>query len=138
MSDQQNATRRRFLQTTGAAAVAIAAAPTVLRGAAVKDDPVRVGHIGTGTRGWSLIRGTGASESAKVMAVCDVYKPHVERGVRAARNDDVKTYGNYRDLLGVAVEIAVVIATPPQLSERIVLNAVAAGKAVYCEKGLTM
>lgn len=138
MSDQPTATRRRFLRTTGAAAAAIAAAPTVLRGAKVKDAPVRVGHIGTGTRGWSLIRGAGASESAKVMAVCDVYKPHVERGVKAARNDDVKTYGDYRDLLADESIEAVVIATPDHWHEQMVLDAVAAGKAVYCEKGLTM
>ena len=116
----------------------IAAAPAVLRGATVKDDPVRVGHIGTGTRGWSLIRGTGKSESAKVVAVCDVYKPHVERGVEAARNDDVKTYVDYRDLLADENIEAVVIATPDHWHEQMVLDAVAAGKAVYCEKGLTM
>ena len=72
MSDQPGTTRRRFLQTTGAAAAAIVTAPAILRGATVKDAPVRVGHIGTGTRGWSLIQETGASDSAKVMAVCDV------------------------------------------------------------------
>ena len=87
MSDQATATRRHFLQTTGAAAASVATAPAVLRGATLKDDPVRVGHIGTGTRGWSLIRGTGKSASAKVTAVCDVYKPHVKRGVEAAGNE---------------------------------------------------
>lgn len=80
----------------------------------------------------------GHSFYAKVMAVCDVYKPHVERGVRAARNDDVKTYGNYHDLLADKSVEAVVIATPDHWHERMVLDAVAAGKAVYCEKGLTM
>lgn len=135
MPAQHTTTRRRFLQTTGAT---IAAAPTVLRGATVKDDPVRVGHIGTGTRGWSLIRGTGKSDSAKVVAVCDVYQPHVKRGVEAARNDDVKTYSDYHDLLADQTIEAVVIATPDHWHEQMVLDAVAAGKAVYCEKGLTM
>lgn len=135
MSDQQTTTRRRFIQATGAS---IATAPAVLRGATVKDDPVRVGHIGTGTRGWSLIRGTGKSDSAKVVAVCDVYQGHVKRGVEAARNDGVKTYGDYRELLADKDVEAVVIATPDHWHEQMVLDAVAAGKAVYCEKGLTM
>lgn len=138
MSNQPRATRRRFLRCGGAAAASILSAPAVLRGASVKNDPVRVGHIGTGTRGWSLIRGTGASELAKVVAVCDVYKPHAERGVEAARNDDVKTYLDYRDLLADKNVEAVVIATPDHWHEQMVLDAVAAGKAIYCEKGLTM
>ena len=65
-------------------ASALIAAPAILRGAAPTADPVRVGHIGTGTRGWDLIKYTGASDSAKVVAVCDVYKPHLRRGVAAA------------------------------------------------------
>ncbi len=138
MTDQPNTTRRQFLQTTGAVAAALVTAPTVLRGAQVKDAPVRVGHIGTGTRGWSLIRETGESELAQVVAVCDVYKPHVERGVKAARNDDVKVYDDYRDLLADPNVEAVFIATPDHWHEQMVLDAVAAGKAIYCEKGLTM
>jgi predicted dehydrogenase len=50
----------------------------------------------------------------------------------------VKTYGNYHDLLADKSVEAVVIATPDHWHERMVLDAVAAGKAVYCEKGLTM
>ena len=50
----------------------------------------------------------------------------------------MKTYGNYHDLLADKSVEAVVIATPDHWHERMVLDAVAAGKAVYCEKGLTM
>ena len=38
--------------------------PAVLRGASPTSDPVRVGHIGAGTRGWDLIKYNGASEAA--------------------------------------------------------------------------
>ena len=139
MVDQPNSDRRRFLQTAGATAAAVVAAPNILRGVEVQDDPVRVGHIGTGTRGWDLIRrGTGVSPLAKVVAVGDVYKPHVERAVKVAQNDDVKTYADYQDLLADKDVEAVVIATPDHWHEKMVLDAVAAGKAVYCEKGLTM
>jgi len=132
--------RRHFLQnasalTAGAAALAV---PRVLKGADVAADPVRVGHIGAGTRGWSLVRETGRSPLAKVVAVCDVYKPHVDRGVAAARNEDVKAVADYRDLLADDRIEAVVIATPDHWHEQMVVDAAAAGKAIYCEKGLTM
>jgi predicted dehydrogenase len=137
MSRPANTSRRRFLQSAGAVAAAATVAPAVLRGAGLKDDPVRVGHIGTGTRGWSLIRATGASESAKVVAVCDVYQPHVKRGVEAAHNENVKVYRDYHDLLADDQVEAVIIATPDHWHEQMVVDAVAAGKAIYCEKGLT-
>ncbi len=137
MSNRTATTRRQFLQTTGAAAAAIVAAPAVLRGATAADDPVRVGHIGAGTRGWSLIQETAASKSAQVVAICDVYKPHVERGVKAAGDKEVKTYTDYHDLLADKNVEAVIIATPDHWHEQMVIDAAAAGKAIYCEKGLT-
>jgi len=54
---------------------------------------------GTGTRGWDLIKYTGGTDSAKVVAVCGVYKPHLRTGAEAAGNRDVKTHLDYRDLL---------------------------------------
>ena len=109
----------------------------MLRGALPTADPVRVGHIGTGTRGWDLIKYTGATSSAKVVAVCDVYKPHLARGVAAAGNPDVKTHLDYRDLLADPKVEAVVIATPDHWHEAMLVDASNAGKAVYCEKGWT-
>ncbi len=128
-------TRRDFLAMTTAAAIA---APAVMRGLDLTRDPVRIGHIGSGTRGWGLIKFTGAISEAKVVAICDVYRPHLERGVEACGNPDVKRYTDYRDLLADPKVEAVVIATPDHWHEKMVLDAIAAGKAVYCEKGLTM
>ncbi len=130
--------RRTFLGTTALGASALLAAPAVLRGASPTADPVRVGHIGTGTRGWDLVKYTGATDSAKVVAVCDVYKPHLRRGVEAAHNPDVKTYLDYRDLLADPKVEAVIIATPDHWHEQMLLDAARAGKAVYCEKGWTV
>ena len=90
MIGKRQITRRDFLEVTGLGAAGVIAAPAVLRRASPTSDPVRVGHIATGTRGWDLIKYTGRTDSAKVVAVCDVYKPHLERGVKAANNPDVK------------------------------------------------
>jgi predicted dehydrogenase len=138
MPQTDNLSRRRFLHTTGTSAAALVAVPAVLRGVEPTADPVRIGHIGTGTRGWDLVKYTGRTDSAKVVAICDVYKPHVARGVEAAGNPDVKTYSNYKDLLADPKIEAVVIATPDHWHETMVLDAIRAGKAVYCEKGWTM
>lgn len=126
--------RRDFL-TIGAAAIA---APAILRGADLTKEPVRLGHIGLGTRGWDLIRYTGAIPEAKVVAVCDVYDGHLARGFDACGNPDAKRYKDYHDLLADPKVEAVVIATPDHWHEKMVLDAVAAGKAIYCEKGLTI
>ena len=99
MSSLTDVSRRDFIQTTGKAAAASLAAPAILRGASATDDPVRLGHIGLGTRGGNLVRYTGLLDACKVVAVCDVYKPHLEKGVRLSNNAEVRAYGSYHDLL---------------------------------------
>jgi predicted dehydrogenase len=126
-------TRRTML----AASAALIAAPAIVRGVEPTADPVRVGHIGTGTRGWDLIRYTGGTRAAKVVAVCDVYGPHLQRGVEAGGNPDAKRYHDYHDLLADPQVEAVIIATPDHWHEQMVIDASNAGKAVYCEKGFT-
>lgn len=134
MKIETSITRRDFL-AMGTAAIA---APAVLRGMDLARDPVRVGLIGSGTRGWGLVKFVGAIAEAKVVAVCDVYGPHLQRGFDSCGNPDAKRYTNYRDLLADPKVEAVIIATPDHWHEKMTLDAIAAGKAVYCEKGLTM
>ncbi len=134
MTNIHTITRRDFVALGATAAVA----PAILRGADLAREPVRIAHIGLGTRGWDLIRYTGAVPEAKVVAVCDVYAPHLKRGFEASGNPEAKQYHDYHDVLADRSVEAVVIATPDHWHERMVLDAVAAGKAIYCEKGLTM
>jgi len=141
MKHPDSVSRRDFIQTSGrpAAAVAIGAlgAPSVLGGAAPTADPVRIGQIGLGVRGGQHISAAGSRKSCKVVAVCDVYKPHLQKGVRLSNNPDVKAYADYQELLNDPQVEAVIIATPDHWHERMLLDAVAAGKDVYCEKGWT-
>jgi predicted dehydrogenase len=134
MNRTPSLSRRNFLALSTAAAVS---APAIIRGADLTKEPVRIGHIGLGTRGWDLIRYTGAIPEAKVVALCDVYAPHLARGLEACGNPEAKQYKDYHDLLADPKVEAVVIATPDHWHEKMVLDAVAAGKAIYCEKGLT-
>src|SRR5512133_680349 len=109
MNTDTSLTRRDFLAIGATAAVA---APAILRSADLTKEPVRVGHIGLGTRGWDLIKYTGAVPEAKVVALCDVYAPHLKRGLDTGGNPDAKQYKDYHDLLADPKVEAVVIATP--------------------------
>lgn len=138
MNDPQSLNRREFLRATSQAATTLAAAsafaPAVL-GAESPAKTIGVGCIGLGTRGGDLINAVVAVPGVKVVAVSDVYGPHRQKGVERSLNPDVKAYVNYLDLLADPKVEAVVIATPDHWHCQMVLDAVKAGKDIYCEKG---
>jgi predicted dehydrogenase len=133
-------TRRDFLKTTSAAAAIGAissASPNLFAGKGI-NDTIGVGCIGLGTRGGDLINAIAPTPGVKVVAVCDVYKPHLQKGIDRSLNPEVKPYTDYRDVLADKNVEAVVIATPDHLHCQMVLDAVKAGKDIYCEKGFAM
>jgi predicted dehydrogenase len=133
--------RRDFIRTSGGTAAAVVAgslaAPALLRGAAPTAEPVRLGHIGIGVRGTQLLSAAASNPGCKVVAVCDVYQPHLRKAAESANNPDVKSHTDYHELLNDPKVEAVVIGTPDHWHEQMLLDAVAAGKDVYCEKGWT-
>ncbi|RJP21646.1 MAG: hypothetical protein C4527_23425 [Candidatus Omnitrophota bacterium] len=146
MKKEERYSRRGFLKSSGKGATALAAmyagAPAVLA-AKSPNETIGVGHIGLGVRGGSLISEVagrqlgGGIEGAKVVAVCDVYKPHVEKGVQRSMNPDVKTYGDYHDVLTDPHVDVVVVATPDHWHAQMLIDAANAGKDIYIEKGWT-
>jgi predicted dehydrogenase len=141
MNASDSVDRRDFIRTSGRAAAALAAttivAPAILRGSEHTKEPVRLGHIGIGTRGKDLLRVAASNPGCRVVAVCDVYGPHLRNAAEASNHPEVKSYVDYHDLLSDPRVEAVVIATPDHWHEQMVLDAIAAGKDVYCEKGWT-
>ena len=106
---------------------------------AAPSDTVRLGVIGAGGRGTFVMAAFGRNPAIKIVAVCDVYEPNLERGISAASPSDPqkpRAYRHYPDLLNDRDVDAVLIATPEHWHHRMVLDALAAGKDIYVEKPL--
>lgn len=98
-------------------------------------DRIRAGVIGAGGRG-RLLTAEFKEIGAEIAAVCDVYQPNLEAGLKAA-STGARGYRDYRRLLEDRSLDAVIIATPDHWHARMVIDAVEAGKDVYVEKPLT-
>jgi predicted dehydrogenase len=121
--------RRRFL----GAAMASAASYSRVLGA---NDRIHVAGIGTGGRGDYLLGNVAQFEDAEIVAVCDVYEPHRLR-TKSRLAPAAQDYVDHRQVLDRRDVDAVVIATPDHWHVPITIDAVRAGKDVYCEKPVT-
>lgn len=130
-------TRRHFLKHTTTAAVTGAALATTRRATAA-NDRLGVGVIGTGSRGNSHLsmwqRMAQEENNVRIAAVCDVYRPRLER---AAQRYEATPYMDHRELLADPAVDIVSIATPDHHHGYQAIDAVRAGKDVYCEKPVT-
>jgi predicted dehydrogenase len=155
--DPNNVSRREFINTTAGAAAATAAgilaSPTAR--AAGANQRLGVGLIGAGLRGRAhldvLLRMFAEGRPVEPVAVCDVFNRHRDekaemlqhgyktsggRRVPGTRRKPLAT-GDYRQLLASRDVDVVVIATPDHWHGRMALEALRAGKHVYCERPLT-
>jgi predicted dehydrogenase len=114
--------RRKFLITTAASAAQVAGANDRIRGAI----------IGSGGRG-QYLTANFKELGVEMNAVCDVYEPNLQKGLKAAATG-AKPYDNYKRVLEEPAIDVVVIATPDHWHAQMVIDAVEAGKDVYVEK----
>jgi predicted dehydrogenase len=102
--------------------------------------PVSCAVIGCGVWGRELLKTLAVLTNIKVgalapvVAICDTYKPFLNRAKDIAPN--AEAYDDYKKLLEQKNVEAVFVATPSHLHKDIVLAALAAGKHVYCEAPL--
>ena len=124
--------RRDLFRRSGALAVSAVSYARIL-GAA---DRVRLGLIGCGGRGRSVMGAFQKNLSVDVTAVCDVYSSRIDQAQEKA--PDAKGYNDHRKLLDQKNVDAVLVATPDHWHADIVIDAARAGKDIYVEKPLTL
>ena len=116
--------RRTFLAATALGSTRILGA----------NDRIRCATIGTGNRGSYLTR-QFKELGAEMVAVCDVYEPRLEEGLKEA-STGAQAFVDYRRLLEDRSIDAVIIATPDHLHAQMLIDSVDASKDVYVEKPL--
>jgi predicted dehydrogenase len=147
-SHQSN--RRDFLKTTAAASAAGTAfwfsLPNTLAQETRKSPNERpiIGSIGTGDR-WNAVGGN-AMQLGDIVAVCDVDADHAARGREKVKNTqgrkgadaEIGMFEDYRHVLDNEKIEVVTIVTPDHWHSKLAIEAMKAGKDVYCEKPLTL
>ncbi len=134
-------TRREFVRL-GAGAVAAGAAvkSTLLEPMAMAQNEtgrkIRFVSIGTGIRGCDLLRSARQVPTGVLVGTADLYEMHRKAGLEAY-GADVPTTKDYRSLLDRKDVDAVIVAVADFQHRRVVLDCVAAGKDVYCEKPMS-
>ncbi len=126
--------RRNFLKHT-AVAVGGLSLGTGLVGATSKTqtpEPLRIGVIGTGSRGRGLMHTLRGVEGCEVTACCDILPFQLDKALELAPN--AKGYKEYLQLLDDKNVDAVIIATPFGTHDEVALDCLAADKHIYCEK----
>ena len=94
---------------------------------------VRVGLIGSGSRGTYVATEMARSTPARVVALCDIFPEKMEQAKSKIGADSPKMYKDLHQLLASDVD-AVIIATPVFLHAEHFEAAVKAGKHIYIEK----
>jgi len=139
-------TRRDFVRL-GAGAVAVGAAvkttllepPTLSAqtpAGSGSDKKIRFVSIGTGIRGCDLLRSARQVASGECVGTADLYTMHQQAG-KEAYGADIPTTKDYRTLLDRKDVDAVIVAVADFQHRRVVLDCLAAGKDVYCEKPMS-
>ena len=123
-------TRRQFLTAASGLIVGARLAASQAQGA---NDRIRIGVIGTGSRGRGLMTLLKRLPGNDLVAVCDVYEPRLLQAAEIAGPTVVKV-ADYRTILDDRGIDAVVIGTPDHWHKTMTLEAVAAGKDVFVEK----
>ncbi len=130
----QKLNRRSFQKTMSFAVLGAVSAKRVL-GA---NDTVNVGVIGCGSRSYAhtntLLRLKESGEKVKITAVCDVYAPRMQK----AKEHTAAEFATmeHEELLEREDIDLVVVASPDHWHGYHTIDALKAGKDVYCEKPL--
>lgn len=127
--------RRTLVKGALAGAAAVMIVPRRVlggQGFTAPSDELTKAVIGVGGMGRSHLK----YEGARLVAVCDVDREHLQNAVRTAGNG-VRAYSDFRQLLEQRDIDIVHIATPPHWHALIAVAAAQAGKDIWCEKPMS-
>src|SRR5213083_3151445 len=128
--------RREFLELSGAA-VGASLAPTSLRAGRVPpSDTVRFGMVGVGMQGSGLLCESTKLPGVACAGAADLYdgRHTLAREIAGAT---LPVTRRYQQLLDDKTIDCIVAAVPDHWHRRIVVDAVSAGKDIYCEKPMS-
>jgi predicted dehydrogenase len=144
---KSNTSRRKFIQRLGGTAVLLSAAPFsgFASGSSIEErvipykktisssDKIRIAAIGMGIMGNEDVDSALKVAGVELVAACDLYSGRLDR-VKEKYGKDIFTTKDYRELLNRKDIDAVIISTSDNWHARIAIDAMNAGKSVYCEK----
>ncbi|WP_417364340.1 Gfo/Idh/MocA family protein [Galbibacter sp.] len=128
--------RREFVKKGSLALAATPVFSSMAASLSPMNETINIAVIGTGDRGSGLIPFINEIPGIQVAACCDVLPFRLENGLKRA-GKQAKAYTDYKKLLKDDSIDAVLISTPFATHGKIALDALKAGKHVYCEKTMT-
>lgn len=133
----EQVSRRAFLAAGGAAATTVAWTASSYANVLGANDRIRIGFIGVGGMGSghvSACLNLKEKDNLEFLGVADCWKTRAEA---AASKLGTKGFSDHRQLLDIKDIDYVTIATPEHWHSQMTIDAMDAGKAVYCEKPMT-
>jgi predicted dehydrogenase len=137
--------RRAFLQTTAAAAgatltpnsIRLDAEPSyAAAGYSAPSDRIRFGMVGVGMEGSNVLATAVGLPGTECVGAADLYDGR-HTLAREIVGKPIKTTRRYQELLDDKSIDAILIAVPDHWHKQVVVDALAAGKDVYCEKPMS-
>ena len=136
--------RREFLKKMAIGSIAIYSTPSLISAAGGKlakdvrtsisaNSFINIALIGKGGMGTSNTNTSLSVDGVKLVGVCDLYDKRL-KDAKAQWGDQLFTTKEYKEILSRNDVDAVIIATPDHWHQQIAIEAMKAGKHVYCEK----
>lgn len=147
MGNSKNTSRRKFIKLATATSLVAGAAPTVLGSTNTQtishlsqqdrpvsaNDKIQIATIGIGGMGFGDTNTALRVPGVELVAVADLYDGRLQRAKEVWGNQ-IFTTRDYREILSRPEVDAVIIATPDHWHMQPSIDAMNAGKDVYCEK----
>ena len=145
---KNDSSRRSFLKKASLGSAAFTSAPMVFTASYNEklllqrtyksaifsaNDTINLALIGSGIQGIHDTRSALEVNGVRLVAVCDLYTGRLDRA-KELWGDNLFTTRDYREILDREDVDAVIVATPDHWHQKIVIDALEAGKHVYCEK----